>query len=207
MLIRWQSDCWKSHHVAHYKAQFDIYYATHYAQKKVLIIVVEIDNEQNDEILTRLLIKFRKQKSINVSFDSSSKQYDSKVHSYFSSSLVIITKQTLNIVKYWKKQATQYSHLANMTKNVLATFCFEMSVEQLFNLARNVITYRKKRLNLMIIETIIILKYNLNIDCIDTFFEQNVDEFFTNKLFSNVFDIFLVIIFESSNDDDNESLD
>ncbi len=94
-----------------------------------------------------------------------------------------------------------------MTKNVLATFCFEMSVEQLFNLARNVITYRKKRLNLMIIETIIILKYNLNIDCIDTFFEQNVDEFFTNKLFSNVFDIFLVIIFESSNDDDNESLD
>ncbi len=51
------------------------------------------------------------------------------------------------------------------------------------------------------------LKYNLNIDCIDVFFEQNVnaDEFFANELFSNAFDILSVIIFESSSDDDNKS--
>ncbi len=94
-----------------------------------------------------------------------------------------------------------------MTKNVLATSCSEVSVKRLFNLARDVITYRRERLNSTIIETIMMLKYNLNIDCTNAFFEQSVsvDEFFADELSLNAFDILFVIIFESSSDDDNEN--
>ncbi len=49
-----------------------------------------------------------------------------------------------------------------MIKNVLTISCFDVDVERLFNLTRDVIIYRRDRLNSNIIETIMMIKYNLN---------------------------------------------
>ncbi len=49
-----------------------------------------------------------------------------------------------------------------MSKVVLAILCSDVEVKRLFIIARNVITYRKKRLNSQTIEIVMMIKYNLN---------------------------------------------
>ncbi len=67
-----------------------------------------------------------------------------------------------------------------MTKNVLTMSCFDVKVKRLFNFARDVIIYRRKRLNSHTIELMMMIKYNLNYD------EMNDSSFF-NEYFANEF--------------------
>jgi hypothetical protein len=71
-----------------------------------------------------------------------------------------------------------------MTKDVLAIFCSDVEVKRLFNLAKNVITYRKERLNFQTIEIVMMIKYNLNHEeSNDSLSSSN--EFFVDELLSN----------------------
>ena len=48
-----------------------------------------------------------------------------------------------------------------MIKNVLAIFLTDVDVERLFNMIRNVVIYRQKRLNFKTIETNMMIKYDM----------------------------------------------
>ena len=48
-----------------------------------------------------------------------------------------------------------------MIKNVLTIFLTDVDVERLFNMIKNVVIYRRKRLNLKTIETIMMIKYDM----------------------------------------------
>jgi hypothetical protein len=92
-----------------------------------------------------------------------------------------------------------------MIKDVLTILCFDVDVKQLFNLTRNVITCRRDRLNLDIIETIIMIKYNLNnirfINENEIVF-LNDDESFANEIAVDFCDD---LSFINENDEDDES--
>ncbi len=94
-----------------------------------------------------------------------------------------------------------------MTKDVLAVSASSVDVERLFNLARDVITYRRDRLNSNTIETIMMIKYNLNNDRVlneSEFFSLDDDEFFANENSSNfLFDLSLSLSDEKNNENDN----
>ncbi len=74
-----------------------------------------------------------------------------------------------------------------MTKDVLAIFCFDVEIKRLFNLAKNVIIYKRKRLNSQTIEIVMMIKYNLNNeksnDSLSSSNESFVDEFSSNASF------------------------
>ncbi len=106
------------------------------------------------------------------------------INNYFVVSLIKRNEKTSNVIEYWKNQETRYSLLVKMTKNVLAISCFDVEVKRLFNLAKNVIIYRRKRLNFQTIETMMMIKYNLNYkklnDSLSSLNESFVDEFSSN---------------------------
>jgi hypothetical protein len=95
-----------------------------------------------------------------------------------------------------------------MIKNVLTISCFDVNVERLFNLTRDVITYRRDRLNLNIIETIMMIKYNLNnirfINEHEIVF-LNDDELFANEIVVDFCDDLSFINENDENDENDES--
>jgi hypothetical protein len=95
-----------------------------------------------------------------------------------------------------------------MIKNVLTISCFDVDVEQLFNLIRNVITYRRDRFNLNIIETIMMIKYNLNnirfINKNEIVF-LNDDESFANEVVVDFCDDLSFINENDENDENDET--
>jgi hypothetical protein len=95
-----------------------------------------------------------------------------------------------------------------MIKDVLTISCFDVDVERLFNLIRNVITYRRDRLNSNIIETIIMIKYNLNnirfINENEIVF-LNDDESFANEVVVDFCDDLSFINENDENDEDDEA--
>jgi hypothetical protein len=95
-----------------------------------------------------------------------------------------------------------------MIKNVLRISCFDVDVEQLFNLTRDVIIYRRDRLNLNIIETIMMIKYNLNniyfINKNEIIF-LNDDESFVNEIVVDFCDD-LSFINENDENDENDEI-
>jgi hypothetical protein len=92
-----------------------------------------------------------------------------------------------------------------MIKDVFTISCFDIDVERLFNLTRDVIIYRRDRLNSNIIETIMMIKYNLNnirfINENEIVFLNN-DESFANEI---VIDFCDDLSFINENDEDNEN--
>ena len=95
-----------------------------------------------------------------------------------------------------------------MTKDIFAIFCSKMNVKRLFNMTKNVINYRRDRLNAKIIEIIIIIKYVKlmnNRYCIDDKSSNIVNEIFGNELFIDVFD-FLSFVMIDDDIDNNEKL-
>jgi hypothetical protein len=92
-----------------------------------------------------------------------------------------------------------------MIKDVLTISCFNVDVERLFNLTRNVITYRRNQLNSNIIETIMMIKYNLNnirfINENEIVFLNN-DESFANEVVVDFCDDLSFINENDENDED-----
>jgi hypothetical protein len=99
--------------------------------------------------------------------------------------------------------------MTRMTKDVLTISCFDVDVERLFNLARDVITYRRDRLNSDTIEAIMMIKYNLNsirsIDESEIVF-LNDDESFANEVVVDFCDD-LSFISEDDEDDEDDEVD
>jgi hypothetical protein len=94
-------------------------------------------------VLTRFLCKRRRK---NNTFDNFTQFENNEINNYFVAFLIKRDEKTSNVIEYWKRQKTQYSLLVRMTKNVLAILCSNVEVERLFNLARNFIIYKRKRL-------------------------------------------------------------
>jgi hypothetical protein len=90
-----------------------------------------------------------------------------------------------------------------MIKDVLAISCFDVEVKRLFNLAKDVITYKKKRLNSQTIEIVMMIKYNLNDEELFDSSSSSNDSF-ADKLSSNAFRTLLFILIE--NDAQSKSL-
>ncbi len=95
-----------------------------------------------------------------------------------------------------------------MIKDVLTISCFDVDVERLFNLARDVIIYRRDRLNSDIIETIMMIKYNLNnirfINESEIVF-LNDDESFVNEIVVDFCDDLSFINEDDEDDEDDEN--
>ncbi len=83
-----------------------------------------------------------------------------------------------------------------MTKNVLAIFCSDVEVKRFFNLARNVIIYRRKRLNSQTIEIVMMIKYNLNNEKLKDSLSLS-NEFFVNELSSNASFVLSLVLIEN----------
>ncbi len=122
------------------------------------------------------MYEFKKIKCMSIKTKCTNNHY----HNYFAASLLIKNEKFSNIIEYWKDWEKRYSLLVTMTKNVLTMWCFDVKIKRLFNLARNVIIYKKKRLNSHIIESMMMIKYNLNYN------EMNNSSSF-NKYFANEF--------------------
>jgi hypothetical protein len=84
-----------------------------------------------------------------------------------------------------------------MTKNVLAILCSDVEVERLFNLARDVITYRRERLNSQTIEIVMMIKYNLNHEESNDFLSSS-NEFFADEFSSNASRALSLVLIENN---------
>jgi hypothetical protein len=150
---------WKLHYEILYKNQFQNYFERNYFFVEIENENIAKTNDENVDVFTRLICDSRRdtQKFNAISFD-----YDTKIHNYFFVSILSMNKKTSNILEYWKIFEIQFLIMTRMIKNVLTISCFDVDVERLFNLTRDVITYRRNWLNSDIIETIMMIKYNLN---------------------------------------------
>ncbi len=90
-----------------------------------------------------------------------------------------------------------------MTKDVFAIFCSNVEVERLFNLARDVITYKRKRLNFQTIEIVMMIKYNLNNEKLNDSLSSS-NEFFADELSSNASRALSLVLIE--NDTSSEQI-
>ncbi len=71
-----------------------------------------------------------------------------------------------------------------MTKDVLVISCSNVEVKRFFNLAKDVIIYKRERLNSQTIETMMMIKYNLNYEKLNDSLSSS-NEFFADELSSN----------------------
>ena len=92
-----------------------------------------------------------------------------------------------------------------MIKNILTIFCTNVKIKQLFNIIKNVINYRRKRLNFYIIKVIMMIKFvamnQQRYSSHDIDFDST-DEIFTNELTTNA-QIFLSFVM-INNDNNNK---
>jgi hypothetical protein len=63
-----------------------------------------------------------------------------------------------SILETWRKLQSRFLVLTQMIKNILSIFVFDVEIERLFSMTRNVVTYRRNRFHEEIIENIMILK-------------------------------------------------
>ncbi len=120
---------------------------------------------------------------------------NNEISNYFVASLIKRNEKTSNVIEYWKSQKTQYSFLVKMTKDVLAISCSNVEIKRFFNLARNVIIYKKKWLNSQMIETMIMIKYNLNYEKSNDSLSSS-NEFFVDEFSLNAFRALSFILIE-----------
>jgi hypothetical protein len=120
---------------------------------------------------------------------------NNEISNYFVASLIERNEKTLNVIEYWKSQKTQYSFFVKMTKDVLAISCSNVEVKRFFNLAKDVIIYKIKRLNFQTIETMMIIKYNLNYEKSNDSLSSS-NEFFVDEFSSNAFRALSFILIE-----------
>ncbi len=149
------------------------------------------DTKKN--VLTRLLCKRRRK---NNTFDNFTQFENNEISNYFVAFLIKRDEKTSNVIEYWKNQKTQYSLFVRMTKDVLAIFCSNVEVKRLFNFARNVIIYKRKRLNFQTIEIVMMIKYNLNHEKSNDSLSSS-NEFFADELSSNAFRALSLVLIEN----------
>jgi hypothetical protein len=82
-----------------------------------------------------------------------------------------------------------------MTKDVLAMSCSDVEVKRLFNLVRDVITYRRERLNSHTIESVMMIKYNLSYDEANDSLSSK--KYFANELSFNASQTLSLIVIEN----------
>jgi hypothetical protein len=63
-----------------------------------------------------------------------------------------------SILETWRKLQSRFLVLTQMIKNILSIFVFDVEVERLFSMTKDVVTYRRNRFHKEIIENIMILK-------------------------------------------------
>jgi hypothetical protein len=121
---------------------------------------------------------------------------NNEINNYFVASLIERNEKTSNVIEYWKSQKTQYSLLVKMIKDVLAISCSNVEIKRFFNLARNVIIYKRKRLNFQTIETMMMIKYNLNYEKLNDSLSSS-NEFFADELLLNASRVLSFILIEN----------
>jgi len=128
-----QSAEWDQTYYAQYWTEFQTYYKDHYCLYKNALLH---DCTQNSTLsviksFINLITKaqqFKTQLNDIITIDL-------KVNQYLDSSLYLINKNDLDILKYWKLQIMIFSALITMIKNVLAISIADVEIEWLFNLA------------------------------------------------------------------------
>jgi hypothetical protein len=68
-----------------------------------------------------------------------------------------------SILKTWRRLQSRFLVLTQMIKNILSIFIFDVEIERLFSMTKNVITYRRNRFHEDIIKNIMIFKKMLNL--------------------------------------------
>jgi hypothetical protein len=68
-----------------------------------------------------------------------------------------------SILEIWRKLQSRFLVLTQMIKNILSILIFDVEVERLFSMTKDVITYRRNRFHENIIENIMILKKTLSL--------------------------------------------
>jgi hypothetical protein len=103
----------------------------------------------------------------------------------------------------------QYFIIALMTKNVLTVSFSKIDVERLFNITRDVIIYRSNQLNLDMIKTIMMIKYNLSneraLNENELSFFDNDESFIDENLFDILHDLSLNLKYDENDEDDAEN--
>ena len=89
--------------------------------------------------------------------------FNTKIKHYLNTLLLFDNNKNCHILNFWKSQIVQYEILSRMIKNVLTIFLIDVDIERLFNMIKNVVTYWRNWLNFKIIETIMMIKYNMQI--------------------------------------------
>jgi predicted transposase YbfD/YdcC len=68
-----------------------------------------------------------------------------------------------SILETWRKLQSRFLVLTQMIKNILSIFVFDVEVERLFSMTKDVVTYRRNRFHEEIIENIMIFKKMLSL--------------------------------------------
>ena len=77
---------------------------------------------------------------------------------FFELCCVFVDVQNFDVFDLWQNMKNLYSTLTQMTKNVLIIFVFNVEIERIFFMTRDIVHYRRSRLHALIIESVIILK-------------------------------------------------
>jgi hypothetical protein len=85
-----------------------------------------------------------------------------------------------SILETWRRLQSRFFVLTQMIKNILSIFVFDVEVERLFSMTKNVITYRRNRFHEDIIENIMIFKKMLSLKKINK--DQHVSSIVFNFL-------------------------
>jgi hypothetical protein len=85
-----------------------------------------------------------------------------------------------SILKTWRRLQSRFLVLTQMIKNILSIFVFDVEVERLFSMTKNIVTYRRNRFHEDIIENIMIFKKMLSLKKINK--DQHVSSIVFNFL-------------------------
>ena len=111
------------------------------------------------------IVASTRNKTINQrQFDVNKQSNASSSSTKETNEVVLWLKQSMslfeieNLLTVWSDMITQYSTLSRMTKDILIISIFDVDVERLFFMTRDVMIYRRNRLRDHTIENIMILK-------------------------------------------------
>lgn len=108
----------------------------------VLITRHNNDNQRNENNITQKIVETNN---------------NNKIFLWFIAFLKLANE--INILKIWNILKSRFFTLSRMIKDVLVILIFDVDVERLFFITRNVIIYRRNRFRKHMIENIMIIKH------------------------------------------------
>ena len=173
---------WESKFAKPYKRQFENYYHVNYLNREFNVVTNLIQfhkYEENNFIeFVKSTREIFKTKSITI--------FDFELTDYFNA-FVIFQYFAFFILNYWKIQQSFLSKFFAMAKNILTISYVEIEIKRLFNMTKNVITYRCDWFNSNIIEIVMLIKFaalkNSSHENENISFHHENDESYANKLF------------------------